>query len=177
MPGELFYIEKNKSIVVYDAKKLTYKEIYNHLFDFKDSKVIQVGRALFCFKNIQTLLFTGLTSNLNVEEKAEHPCDPKSAALALYTDDYIFLVSAAAPARVQDPNARNFGYVSQVDYYSISEDSWGIAPNLNNERTGHSACSVGKSIYVFGGAGDYEHKHTMERLDADKTVNGVPSEW
>ena len=38
-----------------------------------------------------------------------------------------------------------------VEKYDIREDSWSVAPALNQERIIHSGCSLGENIYIYGG--------------------------
>ena len=57
-------------------------------------------------------------------------------------------------------------------YYKIEDDSWHIAPDLNEKRFYNSSCSQGDFIYTVGGTGYGKQLiNSIERLNVKSLLN------
>ena len=59
-----------------------------------------------------------------------------------------------------------------MEVYSIANDEWTDAPNLNKRRFLLNSTSLGDKVYVFGGVTD-----SLEVLDASAHLRGEQTEW
>ncbi len=61
------------------------------------------------------------------------------------------------------------GVTKDCEVYDVKENVWHPAPQLNEERCGHSACLLeGKTIYVVGGW-NQDYLATVERLNVEES--------
>ena len=48
------------------------------------------------------------------------------------------------------------GYVSSVERYTPSSDTWSTVAAMPEARCAHCGCAVGESVYVFGGCNEVD---------------------
>ena len=106
----------------------------------------------------------------------ERACPPTARlypSLVNFADEVIF-VSGGSTLKIYE-------WYETVDRYSIKEDKWSTAPNLNHARNGHSSCVLGDTIFTFCGYnGDSDFLSSIESLNARALIDGFISpepEW
>ena len=110
---------------------------------------VQVRTHLYSFNKTydQWLCWSNLESNpVTIEAKAMTKVR-RNAPLANYKDKFI-----VAPGGLKNNEATSKGVYS-VELYSVKNDSWRDGPTLHYKRVDHSCCTLGDSVYVFGGTG------------------------
>ena len=108
-------------------------------------------------KKPSLLSFTGLAygSKINQRKMRRPLVARRSPALANFADEVIFVTGGR--------NLVTRELESSLEWYLVDSDTWQTSTNndsvaiqmtLNEPRMGHSSCSLGNRIYVYGGKGE-----------------------
>ena len=108
--------------------------------------MIQVGQSYFTLTvagGLEWAHFTNLVSGQVRKVIKQQPKTPReNSQLLNYQNRYIFCIGGK----------RDNGNASTVvEKYDIANDTWSLAPAINQKRIIHSGCTLGHNLYIYGG--------------------------
>ena len=88
-----------------------------------------------------------------------------------YDNQHIFVIGGLKPGDFRV----NFHC---CEFYDIKTDVWTKPEaSLHTQRMSNSTCVVGHFLYTFGGSRRGKRLKSIEKLDAEKTISGVDTQW
>lgn len=103
-------------------------------------------------------------STFKVESEGERDLHFVLPALANVLDRFVLVIGG---------NDEDCNPSRAVLRYTVATSQWESGPPLNQEREEASACSLGHSVYVFGGFDGADFLNCIERLDKAGTADLV----
>ena len=117
-------------------------------------------KSLTCYSDINLLNGTN-----NKSQKASPMIERgNSCGISTYAEEYIFVSGGS-------------GSIKTAEYYSVKNNNWTKAPEMNDRRWYHSQCTLDDYLYVFFGMSYDGKPNSIEWINARKVISGIPINW